>query len=128
MEHADRGSLDLMSSTEDPGTYILDGGKIKGEDHYVLLGWAVDATGDRLASGVCLVVDGRVDTHAQVYYGSPRPDVASAYHNEDILLTGYRIEIPGGSLTHGKHLIQVASRSSSGDLRLIPAARLVIVN
>jgi hypothetical protein len=126
MEHGGRGSLDLMFSKEHPETQIHDGATIKGTEHYVLLGWAIDAVDDRLAPGVCLVVDGQVDTRAQVQYGVPRADIASGF-GEAVLLSGYRIEVPAGLLTRGKHRIEVSSITDSGVLSLLPAARSVNV-
>ena len=122
------GAIDVFFSWEQPSVPVVEGGQMDRRDHYSLLGWATDPTGDRPASGVCLVVDGKVDTRAKVYYGTSRPDVAAALHSKQLVFSGYLIDLAPDSLTPGAHLIQVAARSATGELGVMPPERNVTVH
>ncbi len=122
------GAIDTVFAWERPGEPVVDGDKMDRRDHYSIQGWAIDRAGDHPASGVCLVVDGKVDARARVYYGISRPDVAAAFHHKQLVFSGYRIDLSPNSLASGSHLIQVAARSANGALGILPPDRTVTVN
>src|ERR1700686_1627628 len=54
------GSMDMLISVKNPSTNLAVGGQMSRTEHYKLLGWAIAPRGIRLASGECLVFDGKV--------------------------------------------------------------------
>jgi hypothetical protein len=120
------GTIDLAPAGA-ANTVIADGGSLDADVSYQVGGWAVGPNGDRLLSGLCLVVDGKVAPYAKTLYGFLRPDVAAAYH-QDIAPCGYRIEIPPRVLPAGTHRLQVLTISSDGVKQFLPPVRTVAVS
>jgi len=101
------GNLDVVFT----GTQRLPpDGVMRQSAWYDVQGWAADAKAGAPARGVCLLVDGVVDRTAQAYYGLQRPDVVTVYHNARLLLSGFDIRVPAGSLATGRHRLQLGVR------------------
>jgi hypothetical protein len=123
------GSIDLVRSLEQSGatSTVPDGGAMNRLQRYVVEGWAAEPSLDFPASGVCLLLDGKIDAHHKVIYGVPRPDVARGFHRDALLGSGYRIEIAPGSIVAGKHHFQVVSLSGGLVLGIVPDERNITV-
>ncbi|MDB5069221.1 MAG: hypothetical protein JWM87_332 [Candidatus Eremiobacteraeota bacterium] len=112
------GAIDMLVSQ--PGNArVDDGGRLNRGERHLLVGWALDPHGDRPLAGLCLVVDGRADARGTVSYGVPRPDVAAAYHRDDLAASGYTVIIPAGALSAGRHRLQVATKSADGAVQVL---------
>lgn len=111
-------------------TMVPDNGRLDHAQRYYVEGWAADATAEHPASGVCLLVDGKVAAKTISMYGFARPDVASGYHRDAMTLSGYRIEIPARMFSAGTHhlrVVVVLNGGITGTVRLRLADRMVVV-
>jgi hypothetical protein len=97
----------------------------RNESGYEVYGWGKDRTQTGPARAVCLIVDGRVDDRVTSLYGERRPDVAKVMSNPDLLLSGYLIKIPAGSIPAGSHRIGVAVVSADGSIAASNAVRTI---
>ena len=70
-----------------------------------LVGWAVDAPGQRAADAVYVLLDGRVETSCPI--GIERTDVAAAYNVYAYGASGFSCTIPADSVGAGRHAIQL---------------------
>jgi len=96
-----------------------------GASGYEVYGWGKDRTGNGPARAVCLIVDGKVDDRATSLYGERRPDVAKVLSNPDLLLSGYLIKVPAGSISAGSHRIGVAVVSADGSIAASKVVRTI---
>lgn len=119
------GALDTLATQNN--TLISGGSKLAFGVPYKLYGWAADVSHDRPASGVCLVVDGRVVRSAKSLYGAARPDVVAAFNRGALLPTAYVITIAPGLLARGHHELQVAVLSEHGIYMIVAGHRNVTV-
>jgi phosphoglycerol transferase len=69
-----------------------------------VMGWAVDAKRALPASAVDVAID---EVPFPALYGSDRPDVAEYFHRQAYFTTGFAVEIPGGSVSAGPHVLTV---------------------
>lgn len=119
------GFLDGMHEKTSP-TPILDGEIVPSRSTILVVGWAADREMNGPASGICLVVDGHIETKAKVARGL-RPDLVTGFHKEGLLWCGYFIEIGPGTLHTGHVRIEVAEVAPDGSVRLLKGTRNVIV-
>jgi hypothetical protein len=124
---AEDGSVDDMRSDEQQSTVVTNGARIDGNVQYLIHGWAAEPAAGRPAQGVCLVVDGKINSSGRSYYGLPRPDVGSGYHHDELVPSGYVIAIPAGSLPRGHHRVGVLVRLADGSLVLLSTVRDITV-
>jgi hypothetical protein len=120
------GSIDDVRSDEQQSATVAIGGQINSRVQYIVDGWASQRSLNRPASGVCLVVDGKLERHVRTYFGLLRPDLATGFHNDGIIPSGYLVIIPPGTLPAGKHRLQMASETAGG-LSILPVERMVDV-
>ncbi|MBD5656444.1 MAG: hypothetical protein IAI50_14860 [Candidatus Eremiobacteraeota bacterium] len=121
------GSLDVFRLRNGPGTPLTTGATLSTGDAVSVLGWSADRNSQSPAVGVCLIVDGRVDSAAHVRFGGPRPDVVAAYHRDTLLNSAFEIDLPARGLHAGNHTLRVAAISSDGQLGLVVGERAVTV-
>ncbi|MFN8512312.1 MAG: hypothetical protein U0841_06905 [Chloroflexia bacterium] len=76
-------------------------------------GWAIDAIGvpPTPAGGVFLTIDKRPPVWVLV--GENRPNVASRF-DARLTQTGFRLELPAGTLTPGRHTVRIAVVTGDG--------------
>lgn|GEM_PF-1794486 len=117
------GSLDVLSAPD--GAVIPDGGTSPAGTMLVLRGWAVDKSGPRPAAAVCLLVDGRISTHAAVHLGGARPDVATALGTQAVVDSAFEVTFDPSALPRGKHRLAIAEGGTEGPLLQLPGARTV---
>lgn len=120
-------SVDPLVAVKDPATNIKDGDRLNGAEAHRLMGWALAARGERLLSGLCLVVDGKIDRRTHAFYGSLRPDVAAAYHKDDVAACGFVIDIAPRELPPGRHRLDIVAKTPDGALHKLPGGRSVNV-
>jgi hypothetical protein len=121
------GTVELAVDAS-PFSAVPDGTALQAGTGYRVAGWAIDPNGERLLSGVCLYVDGKLARYGKTLYGSPRPDIASAFKTDGVTASGYLIEIPARSLSPGRHELSVVTLTASGSALLLRAPRTVTVN
>jgi hypothetical protein len=83
---------------EKPGVIPVTAGTVE------VLGWAIDGKAGAPGSGVYVQVNG---TSVRCEYGHSRPDVAAALKSPKVMYSGYRCNIPAGSLHAGLNTGQV---------------------
>jgi hypothetical protein len=120
------GNLDAIVP-DAGGSAIGDGGVLDRGTAYWVSGWAANSTLDQAATGVCLVVDGHIETGASSYYFVPRPDVAASNHQSGLALSGYTVEILPRTFTPGAHRIRIAARLSDGSFKNVSGFRNISV-
>ena len=66
-------------------------------------GWAVDQIGSMVGGGMMITVNGRT---IGCDYGKPRPDVATALHNDTYTNSGYTCHLPADMINAGENKLQ----------------------
>lgn len=85
--------------------------KVSGTIPLAVTGFAVDDGSKTVARGVEVVIDGKPNT---AMYGITRPDVATFFKNPAFSQSGFRYEIPAGSLPSGQHNLKLRILTSDG--------------
>ena len=96
---------DTLPRLSDPTQFKIDGFQ-EIDDHkaYSVTGWAVDSVHGDLAGGVYLVLDGK---EYPLYYGAPRPEVATRLQNEGLLHCGFQRLLPAKVVAPGRHEVSL---------------------
>jgi hypothetical protein len=121
------GSIDYLRPDAAHSTLVASGGSVDGKAQYLVEGWAAEAAAGRPALWVCLVIDGKIEARARVYFGVPRADLVSSFHHDELAPSGYTIAIGPRLLSRGTHLIQVVAKTAGGKLMMLPSDRNVTV-
>ena len=85
-------------------------------------GWAADVTAKVPAKAVCMLIDGKIVPGSSTQYGIGRMDVASAFHGDALVQTGYILTLPVSGLRRGPHKLGVAVVLTSGEAYALPVA------
>ncbi len=113
------GYLDTVRATAGPVRVLQPQAAIASSDTIELAGWAASAEGKAPATAVCLLLDRKLDLHAQMLYGFSRPDVAANLHVPELQPTGFEIVVKPHMLPEGTHrlsVLVVSRNGSSGEL------------
>jgi hypothetical protein len=94
------GTFDTLQRNEVGGPGIAEGTSIWGDALYVASGWG-SITIKNL--GVCLIVDGRIESRATSIYGPILPDVAAELHMPLLAQSGVETIVPPSGLTRIRH-------------------------
>lgn len=85
--------------------------KVSGTIPLAVTGFAVDDGSKTVARGVEVVIDGK--PYAATY-GSARPDVATFFKNPALTQSGFKYQIPAGTLPAGQHNLRLRILASDG--------------
>lgn len=85
---------------------------VRADQDLIIVGWAVDASSNKPAQSMLLSIEGA--PLLPVVYGSNRPDVATALHNDAFENSGFRAEIAPGILKIGKHKVDLIILNAAG--------------
>jgi hypothetical protein len=97
---------------------------VRGHQIIQVAGWAVDASAGATAGGVSAVIDGVKVIPGT--YGAQRPDVASAFHNDQLTPSGFVVIIPTVGLSAGKHYVSLRVLNNGGSGYSLIKDRIVV--
>jgi hypothetical protein len=120
------GAFDALTGADGTAP-VTKGAAVPGNAAYVATGWGADREGKELATGICLLVDGKVAALATSLYGTSRPDVADATNVQQLTQAGFKIMIPPNSLRKGMRHLAVAVQSQDGSFALAPTSWDVVI-
>lgn len=101
-------SLDLINEAADP---LNNPARIKAGGPTTFSGFGFDPVAKTAGKAIDLVVDG---VPYGTTYGSERPDVAGYYKTDAILLSGFRVTLPTGTVKRGPHKVVVRVVAADG--------------
>jgi hypothetical protein len=99
-DQASPSSLDNINSESTAKTPI----HVPGDKDISFFGWAVDEPNKTLAGGVDVVIDSAPYSAA---YSISRQDVADHFKNPAYRVSGFRLDVPPGTLSKGQHIVSV---------------------
>lgn len=88
--------------TQNKSPIIIDSGS---ENTITVTGWAIDKQAQKIAGGVLVSVDRKIDIPA--FYGIERPDVANAFKDDKYHFSGFSASFAVSILKKGRHTLSL---------------------
>ena len=107
-----KGTVDTVAT--DDGRGVASRAVVGRTTALVFKGWASDTAHAHPLVGVCVLLDGQAPVQEMAIYGVARPDVAQAFHHNDLVGTGFDVRVRLLVVTPGSHAFTVVGVTDGG--------------